>query len=279
MPLIVRHDTGGTAHLDLTAGVGLPRGGPLLLDQLQLLFEALRTGFHPGQLLAGEVIEPLKPGDAVVIFAVVFLFQADPNHTAAQAAAPGQKGRVQKVRVGLNARGGQGQLDGHEPTALQQIQNPHILAGLAFSVGAGAEDVVPAAGAQAAGAANAQLTVVRLALGRGVVIVLAPLGPVDVGVVAVEDDPLQGLHILRVVRVVAGHLEDQHPAAGDLDPLEAQIQAVHILRQLLLRETVASHHIRQQERGALRQSRVILVAHVEIPPIKIFCRAVRRPYC
>ena len=164
--------------------------------------------------------------------------------------------------------GGKASWSGIYAPILEDVEHPHILAQLALA--AGAELVVAAGLAQQAGISVALFAVHGLALGRGVVVVLAPLGPVGIGVVAVEDDPLQGLHILRVVRIVAGHLEDQHPAARDLDPLETQVQAIHILRQFLLGKVAAVHHVRQQEGGTLHQSRVILVAHVDIPPIKIF---------
>ena len=77
---------------------------------------------------------------------------------------------------------------------------------------------------------------------------------------AVDDDALQILGVVRVVRVLAGQLELELAAAGDLHTLEAQLETVDVPGQLLLGKAgVRSRHIGQQEGGALHHSSVLSI--------------------
>ena len=80
-----------------------------------------------------------------------------------------------------------------------------------------------------------------------------------------QDHARQILFIVRILRVVAGNLELEHTAAGDLHTLEADGQAVHILRQIVLGE-ITRHHIRQQEGLVVQSGHSIacLFVHFEI---------------
>ena len=72
---------------------------------------------------------------------------------------------------------------------------------------------------------------------------------------AVDDDALQGLGVVRVVRVLAGQLKLDLPAAGDLHALEAQLEAIDVPRQLFLGKAgVSGRHVGQQERSTLHHS-------------------------
>jgi hypothetical protein len=261
--LVAGHSPGRTHHFYAVAGLRLNVFGALLQNQLDLLLEVIGIGTNPRQLLAGEVVELLEGGHAVIILAVVLLFQPDTNHAAADAAPPGNKGGVDELRIGRDAGGGEGQLDGHDFSAAEQVDDSLVLARFPFSgaLGIAAIAVVGAVGADAAGIAIAQLAVHGLAGGRGIVVVVLACGPVGIGVVAVDNDALQILGVVRVVRIVAGQLKLDLPAAGDLHALETQLEAVDVLRQLFLGKAGAAvgRHIGQQERGALHQSSVLSV--------------------
>ena len=108
--------------------------------------------------------------------------------------------------------------------------------------------------------AVADLAVRGLAIGRSVIVLALPGDPVGVGIVAVEDNALQVPGVIRVVRVLAGQLELELPAAGDLHAFEAQLKALNVLRQLLLgKAVVGSRHIGQQEGGALHHSSALSI--------------------
>ena len=244
-------------HLYAAASLRLNVLGTLLQDQLDLLLEAVGVGPNLRQLIAGEVIEPLERGNGVIILPVVLLFQPDLHHTTADTATPGDKRGVHELRVGRDTGGGQGQLDGHGLSAAEQVNDPLVLTRLAptGSLGIAAIAVVGTVGTEAAGSAVAHLAVRGLAGGRGIVVIVLAGRPVGVGVVAVDDDALQGLGVVRVVRVLAGQLKLDLPAAGDLHALEAQLKAIDVPRQLFLGKAgVSGRHVGQQERGALHHS-------------------------
>ena len=68
-----------------------------------------------------------------------------------------------------------------------------------------------------------------------------------------EDHALQRLHIVRILRVLAGQFKLQHTAAGDLRPLEGQLQAVHIVGQFRAGK-LAVRHLGDDESSALGES-------------------------
>ena len=69
---------------------------------------------------------------------------------------------------------------------------------------------------------------------------------------AVDNNALQGLGVVWVVRVLTGQLELELPAARNLHALEAQLETFNIFRQLFLGKAgVIVRHVGQQERSAL----------------------------
>ena len=102
----------------------------------------------------------------------------------------------------------------------EQVNDQLVLTRLAptGSLGIAAIAVVGTVGTEAAGSAVAHLAVRGLAGGRGIVVIVLAGRPVGVGVVAVDDDALQGLGVVRVVRVLAGQLKLDRPSSCPCPP-------------------------------------------------------------
>ena len=79
--------------------------GPLDVDELDLLLEAIGIGTDLTQLLALEVAHETEGGNAVVVAAVVFLLQRDLHQAAIGGTPPVDKGSVQKLFERLDAGG------------------------------------------------------------------------------------------------------------------------------------------------------------------------------
>ena len=92
---------------------------------------------------------------------LIHICQADPHGAAEDTALAEQERGVDKIRIGLDAGGRQGNTVGHEFPAAEQVDGPHILAGLPRPFLAAAILVLEAVKAEAAGFAIALLAVHR----------------------------------------------------------------------------------------------------------------------
>ena len=77
-----------------------------------------------------------------------------------------------------------------------------------------------------------------------------------------EDDPSEGLGIVRVVRVACGDLELQGAAGGNLHPGEVHLHAVHVLCQLFCGEVGVHCHCGEQELLLFCGVGVLVVIHL-----------------
>ena len=222
--------------------------GPLDVDELDLLLEAIGIGTDLTQLLALEVAHETEGGNAVVVAAVVFLLQRDLHQAAIGGTPPVDKGSVQKLFERLDAGGRERDQQRHILAAAQQVDVPHILARLAPSAVSGRAILVHrASGAGAARFTNSRLAVHRGTERLGVLVILTAFRPEGAGGVIIENHALQRPGIVRIVRVLGGDLELQLAAGGNLHPLETHhLQTVGILRDLLAAE-VALYHGGKQE--------------------------------
>ena len=120
----------------------------------------------------------------------------------------------------------------------------HVLAGLALTLGTGAECIQLTGSTGATGSTDALDTVQRRTQGKLlfiVVIILTRFDPVGAGGVMMEDNALQKRRIIGAVGILGGNLKLGHAACGDLDAAEGHGQTVHIICQIFCGEFALYH--------------------------------------
>ena len=80
-----------------------------------------------------------------------------------------------------------------------------------------------------------------------------------------QQDPGELIHILRVLGVIAGHLELENAAGGDLHPGKAEAHPLHILGQILTGEVAGDGQVgvgkHKQVGGDFHGSQISLIRH------------------
>ena len=150
MGLVVRQVHGTGTNLN-GAGLHFLAGGLLGQRILDLLAERIRIRLHRSQLLAGEVPHLAERGNAVIVAIAAHALQPNSDDAAVKGTLTPGKRRIVKSVVGGEAGRREGNLDGHELAAAEQVERPHILTRLPSAVAGTAKGVEPTAGTQTAG--------------------------------------------------------------------------------------------------------------------------------
>ena len=80
--------------------------------------------------------------------------------------------------------------------------------------------------------------------------------------------------IIGVIRIIVADLKLQIPAAGDLDPLHGQLQAVHIVGKILARKVAVQR--RGKHKILIRINCVVILKTHKNSPFQIKLSAVMR---
>ena len=242
--------------------------------RLDLLLEIRRITLDRREVFACQIPYLSEGSNAVGIAAAFCALQTNFHDGRIAGATASDKGEIHEIIERAQACGRQGELQRKILAAAQQIDLPHIFAGFSAAVCRTAELVERAGRTDTARLTVALLAIEGLAEWRHVVVVLAALWPVGVGEMVIEKHADELALIIGVIRIIVADLKLQIPAAGDLDPLHGQLQAVHIVGKILARKVAVQR--RGKHKILIRINCVVILKTHKNSPFQIKLSAVMR---